>query len=99
METGASNAGRRGLAALIVKDASEKARAPAGVGAGDLIGSADPGAEGAAAAADANGIVGDPYVELATEAIEAMQAGDASALAAIFRAVRGMPEDDTTPTG
>ena len=97
METGATNAGRRGLAALIVKGGGDK---PAGgEGAGELLGAADPGGEGAGAAADENGLASDPYVELATEAIEAMQAGDATALAAIFRAVRGMPEDETTPTG
>lgn len=98
METGATNAGRRGLAALIVKGGGEK-KAAASDGAGDLNGAADPGAEGATTAAEENGIAGDPYVELATEAIEAMQAGDANALAAIFRAVRGMPEDDKQTTG
>ncbi len=94
METGANT--RRGLASLIVKGAGEKP--PAGDAAG-LIGSADPGAAGAGAAADANGLESDPYVELATEALEAFQANDATALAAIFRAVRGMPEDENTPTG
>ena len=94
METGANT--RRGLAALIVKGAGEK---PAGGDAAGLIGSADPGAEGAGAAAEANGIESDPYVELATEALEAFQANDATALAAIFRAVRGMPEDTEKTTG
>lgn len=94
METG-TNAARKGLAALIVKDGAK----PAAGDAGGLLGAADPGAEGAGAAADANGLASDPYVELATEAIEAFQANDATALAAIFRAVRGMPEDETTPTG
>lgn len=91
------DAARKGLAALIVKEGAKPAP-PAG-DAGGLIGSADPGAEGAGAAADANGLESDPYVELATEALEAFQANDATALAAIFRAVRGMPEDETTPTG
>lgn len=96
METSANT--RRGLAALIVKGGGGKSAVP-GESAGELIGSADPGAEGAGAAAEANGLESDPYVELATEALEAFQANDATALAAIFRAVRGMPEDENTPTG
>lgn len=97
METSANT--RRGLAALIVKGGAKPSAAPAGDPAGELIGSADPGAEGAGAAAEANGLESDPYVELATEALEAFQANDATALAAIFRAVRGMPEDDSKTTG
>lgn len=96
METSANT--RRGLAALIVKGGGGKSAAP-GESAGEILGSADPGAEGAGAAADANGLESDPYVELATEALEAFQANDATALAAIFRAVRGMPEDDSKTTG
>ena len=98
METSANT--RRGLAALIVKGGGGKSAAPAGAPAGELIGSADPGGEGAEAASAANDLEAtDPYVELATEALEAFQANDATALAAIFRAVRGMPEDDSKTTG
>ena len=104
-------AARKNLAALIVHagGASEGGAPPAGVagalagngkaGGEGLLGSADPAGDGAATAADENGLAtkdggSDPFVELATEAIAALEAKDAAALADIFRAVRGMPLGD-----